>query len=38
METDLVALDLRMPNSKSADPRDGFFVMVCSPTTFDNKQ
>jgi len=38
METEWVALDLRMPNPKSADPRDGIFVMLCSYTTFDNKR
>ena len=37
METERVALDLRTRNSKSADARDGIFVVVCSPTTFDNK-
>jgi len=37
METEWVALDLRMPNPKSADPRDGIFVMLCSYTTFDNE-
>jgi len=37
METEWVALDLRMPNLKSADPRDGIFVMIRSPTTFGNK-
>ena len=37
METEWVALDLRMPNPKSADPRDGIFVISCSLTTFDNK-
>ena len=33
METEWVALDLRTQNSKSADARDGIFVVVCSPTT-----
>ena len=37
MESVWVALDLRRPNRKSADPRDGIFVMVCSPTTLGNK-
>ena len=37
METEWVALDLRIQNSESADPRDGSFVMLCSYTTFDNK-
>jgi len=38
METEWVALDLRTQNSKSADARDGIFVVVCSPTTFGNKR
>ena len=38
MESVWVALDLRMQNSESADPRDGSFVMVRSPTTFGNKR
>ena len=37
METEWVALDLRMPNPKSADPCDGIFVILRSYTTFDNK-
>ena len=37
METVWVALDLGNQNSKSADARDGIFVMARSPTTFGNK-
>jgi len=38
METEWVALDLRIQNWESADPRDGSFVMIRSPTTFGNKR
>jgi len=38
MESVWVALDLRMQISESADPRDGKFVMIRSPTTFGNKR
>jgi len=38
MESVWIALDLRMQNPESADPRDGSFVMIRSPTTFGNKR
>jgi len=37
MESVWVALDLRMRISESADPRDGRFVVIRSPTTSGNK-